>query len=423
MGESESAAPHPSTYGPVPRGERLVNIDFVRGVALLGILLVNASSFFAPMIAEARPSAVAALPPHDRAARLLITALCNTKFISLFAMLFGYGLLTQIERVSAAGHSAWWFSARRLVTLGVIGLAHGLGLWYGDVLFTYATLGLVIVIFRPVKQPRDLIILAVVFLAYFALMRMLGEFLTLYLDGMSLPDRRGTRGLQAIVASGFNPSSPTWAEAETEASARGPYRDLFAFRAVIWTFSQLEMAFFAWCLIAGLFVLGMWLYRVRFFAPEQLALRRKVFLICLPIGLAVEGLGALCCIAGLKGPPVLWAVGGAIQALSLPVLPLGYLAGMSLLADALPRWLTSPIVAAGRMPLTVYLSETVISTTLAYYYGFGWFGTVGPAEQALIAVCVWAALVAFSRAWLAVFRLGPMEWLWRLAEYGRTRAG
>jgi uncharacterized protein len=364
------------------------------------------------------------MPPHDQAARLLITALCNTKFISLFGMLFGYGLLTQVERVSAAGHSPWWFSVRRLVTLAGIGLAHGLGLWYGDVLLTYATLGLFIVIFRPVKQPRDLLILAIVFLAYFALMRMAGEFLTAYLESQRPPDRgRGTRGLQAIVASGFDPASPAWAEAETEASANGPYGDLFAFRAVFWAFSQIEMAFGAWTLVAGLFVLGMWLYRVRFFAPEQFALRRKVLLICLPVGLANEGLGALFCIAGLRLElPTLWAVGGTIQALSLPVLPLGYLAGMAILADALPRWLTSPIVAAGRMPLTVYLSETVIATTLAYFYGYGWFGKVGPAEQALIAVCIWAALVAFSRIWLAAFRLGPMEWLWRLAEYGRTRA-
>src|SRR6476619_5969495 len=96
------APPCPALYGPLPRGERLVSIDFVRGVALLGILLVNAASFFAPVAESASPKFVGAQEAHDRLARLLVTAFCFTKFISIFGMLFGYGLLTQIERVSAS---------------------------------------------------------------------------------------------------------------------------------------------------------------------------------------------------------------------------------------------------------------------------------------------------------------------------------
>lgn len=210
-----SANVPPVTFGPLSRGERLVGIDFVRGVALLGILLVNAGSFFGPMMSDSRPENVSKLSALDLVARSLVSGLCFTKFISIFAMLFGYGLLTQVERVEASGRSPWWFAFRRLGALALIGLAHALGLWYGDVLFTYASLGLFVVIFRKATRPRDLLLLAGCFLGQVAVLRVGGEFLNLLMSVIPKPAGvEGARGWAAIVASGGNAYSDVWRNAE-----------------------------------------------------------------------------------------------------------------------------------------------------------------------------------------------------------------
>src|SRR5262245_52711564 len=140
----------PADFAPVSRAERIDAIDFVRGVALLGILLVNVATFFSPFGEFISPRAAREWPLHDQLARLGVTAFCTTKFISTFSMLFGFGLLMQAQRAEAAGRSAWGFAGRRLGALAVFGLLHGLGLWYGDILLLYAVLGVFVVTFRNV---------------------------------------------------------------------------------------------------------------------------------------------------------------------------------------------------------------------------------------------------------------------------------
>jgi uncharacterized protein len=77
------------------------------------------------------------------------------------------------------------------------------------------------------------------------------------------------------------------------------------------------------------------------------------------------------------------------------------------------------VASAGRMALTVYLSQTVIATFLSYHWGLGWFGLLSPWQLLVLALLIWSALVLFSRLWLCIFEQGPMEWLWRKLEYGR----
>jgi uncharacterized protein len=362
------------------------------------------------------------MPGADQAARLLVNGLCFTKFISIFSMLFGYGLLMQLERAEQSGHSPAGFAARRLGTLAVFGAIHAFALWYGDILFLYAACGAFVVFFRKVP-PRELLILAGILLGYVTLMRMVGEFVNVAVLELMPPGRApgDARGWEAIVASRGNPFSDVWIEGEKRAYGEGPFRDMMTFRVVQWCYISLSMSMGSWCQIVALFLGGMWLYRVRFFAPEQAALRRRVLMICLPIGLLIEAVAAGFCVAGLRSHVIFWAVGAAVQAVSPFFLPLGYVALFTWLCERLPRLLTLPVISAGRMALTVYLSETLIATSLAYYWGLGWFGRVGPAKQVLWALAIWAALVLFSTLWLRVFPQGPMEWLWRRLEYGRPR--
>ena len=155
--------------------------------------------------------------------------------------------------------------------------------------------------------------------------------------------------------------------------------------------------------------------------PSSKRLRRRVLLACLPLGVVLEAAAGWCFwTVGLTDRRV-WAVGGGLQGLSVCFLPIGYLAGLALLADHLPAWLRAVVCSAGRTALTVYLLESVVCAALAYHWGLRWFGRVGALQQVLLAVTVWTGLTLLAWAYLRRFDQGPMEALWRLIEYGRAR--
>jgi uncharacterized protein len=392
------------TFGPVARADLLVNIDFVRGVALLGILLVNTASFFAPTTVASGLSAFAALSPLDLAVSLFVTVFVAGKFISTFSMLFGYGLSGQVERAHEAGSSPGKFALRRLGVLAAFGLLHGLLLWYGDVLFIYASLG---VLWRT-NTPGSLLVIAGVLLGLLVLYSAVGETFGVVIADNESATRQGD----------FNPAA--WQSGEAAAYRDGPYWRTVPYRLGMWLIIIVAVVLWVWVQIVGMFALGAWMWKKRFFSPEQAALRRRVLLVFWPVGLtlAVASL-TLHGVALQNSSRVTWAIAGAVGALAVVTLPLGYVSGLALLAERLPGWLVNTVASAGRMALTVYLSETVVATFLSYHWGLGWFGRVSPWQQAVVAVAVWAGLVLMSRLWLSVFAQGPMEWLWRKLEYGR----
>lgn len=405
-------------FAPVTKADRLANLDFVRGVALLGILLVNVQVFFGPVAALSELSYLRRFGPTDRLVGMLVLSVCMTKFISTFSMLFGYGLLGQMERAKEGGRSSVWFTVRRLGVLAAFGFVHGVFLWYGDVLFLYASMGAWLLLARG----RSAVTLLVVAGCLFAI----GFLLRAGIEGAQAvahrpePAERRVEmpaGTPASVRAMAQPDHPESQDAETRAYRDGPWADAQQFRLLAWLGMLVFSAFsFGW-VVLGMFFVGGWLWRVRFFHPEQRGLRWRVFLVCFPMGVLFELVAAAFFWgAGWTNRPAM-AFGHVIQQVGLLFLPLGYVSGLALLAESLPGWLRAPVCNAGRMSLTVYLLETVLATTLAYHWGFRLFGQVPPSGQALIAVGIWLTLVLFSTAWLAVFRQGPMEWLWRRLEY------
>ncbi len=408
-----------TSFRPSTAGQRLVNVDFVRGVALLGILFVNAIVLFGPVAALSDPG-LQVRQPADRIVALLILSLCQGKFISLFSLLFGYGLLGQIEKAAATGQSPAWFTFRRMAALAVFGLVHGLAIWFGDILLLYACLGGWLLLARGARA-RTLLIVAGCLLAFAVGLRIGLEAINAVALEFMPPAPASTetyRGIEAMRRAMLNPASPVWINAEIAAYRDGPWLDAQLFRSVEWLLNTISLFFLGWMSL-GMFFLGGALYRVRFFAAEQRPLRWRVLSICLPAGLVIEGLAACFFWSWPASNRWAWLAGNSLQQVGLFFLPLGYLAGLALLADRLPRLLRGPVASAGRMSLTVYLLESVLATALSYHWGLGWFGQVGAGEQALIALCLWAGLVAFSHAWLSLFAQGPMEWLWRRLAYGR----
>ena len=135
---------------PVPVGERLFALDALRGFALLGILCVNMPFFAMPGIADPDFPARQFPAPADTATRWAVAALAEGKFYPLFSFLFGYGFAVQMARGGARGARRSF--ARRLLGLLVLGVAHALLLWAGDILATYAVVGACLLLFARVEQ-------------------------------------------------------------------------------------------------------------------------------------------------------------------------------------------------------------------------------------------------------------------------------
>lgn len=414
----------PPVFGPVAKTDRLVNLDFSRGMALLGILLVNATVFFGPLAALTEPSYHAVQSPADRLAALVGLTLWQSKFMTIFSMLFGYGLLGQFERADAAGRGAVGFAFRRLLPLMLFGLVHGLLIWFGDILFFYAVMGFWLLLARRARA-RTLVAIGLVLVLFSIVLAVglgaLGTFVVGAAERSRSADT-GLRGWSAIKASYGDPSSPAWITGETAAYRDGPWADAQVFRTVEWGGNVVFMLLcFGW-LSLGMMFLGGALWRVKFFAPQQRRLRLRILAVCLPVGLALSALAFWLLWPYPPSNVRAMLAGQVAEQVGLLFLPLGYLALFAVLGEMLPDWLRGPVASAGRMSLTVYLSESLIATALAYHWGFHLFGRVGAFHQALIALAIWLTLVVLSHLWLKRFRQGPMEWLWRRLEYGRAAA-
>lgn len=417
----EPAAP-PPVLRPVSRTERLASIDFARGLALLGIYFVNAAFFFGPISSGLGAETLAKLPPVDRVASLLVLSLFSTKFISIFSTLFGYGLYGQMERAMAAGRSKAGFTFRRLGIMALFGACHALLLWYGDVLFIYAIMGGWLLL-APRRKTRTLVIITVILMLITLAGRAGFERLAIERGPRSEPPAEATppaSAMEAMKRSQFNINSRMWIDAEARAYREGPWRDMQVFRMFCWFLSLVTLPGYTAWLTLGMFYQGAVLYRLRFFSPEKASLRWRVFTICLPLGVVFEAVAAWFFWNTGPGDRAIFGIGHVIQQAGLFFLPLGYLSGFALLADALPGKARDFIACGGRMSLSVYLSETICATAISYYWGLGQYGKIGEALQLPIVFGIWFVLIVLSNLWLRRFEQGPMEWLWRRLEYGRS---
>ena len=336
---------------------------------MLGVFVENAQHFFSPTYRElvARPAAGLA----DHAALWLIQVACENKVYALFALLFGYGIALQIARTGPR------FVALHLWRMGIlflIGIFHQAYLWPGDILATYALLGVLLLPFRA--RPT----------------RVLERAAWLALATPAL-------ALAAVVAWDW------WFVPGAAASAR-------VTEVVVALGYPARQALFAF----AMFLLGLAAGRARGETGDPV----RVLLRHLPLLSAVGIAGSLAHVAlvDLSGAPVVsWtaALAEALIAVAGPALALAYAALLLRLLER-PRWqhALAPLAAAGRLSLTNYLLQSLIGGFL-----LARLGAIHPPAGIAIACAVFGLQVLASRWWLEWFRFGPAEWLWRALSYGK----
>lgn len=395
--------------GPTQQAERIVSLDVLRGFAVLGILVMNIQDFSMIGAAYFNPTVYGDLSGPNYAVWLFSHVLADTKFLSIFSMLFGAGIVLMAERMEAQTRPPGPVHYRRMVILLVFGLAHGWLLWSGDILYAYAMCGFLVFLLRK-RKPKTLLILG--------------------LTGVAL-----TSGLALITQASmpFWPPesmaemaqwwSPTQAEIAVELEAfRGGWTEQNSLRFST-TASMETTVFLTYSLWggSGLMLLGMALFKLGVFGAGMPARAyRRMVLAGLFLGIPLIILGVRyqattgwMLETGFFGGRQFNLWGGLVVAL-------GWIGLVMLFCQRFAgSRLYRSLAATGQMAFTNYLMQTVICTTLFYGHGFGLFGSVERTGQILIVFAVWAFQLLASPWWLARFRFGPMEWLWRSLTYMR----
>lgn len=405
----------------VPRamaGNRIASLDFIRGIAVMGILAANIIAFGQPFAAYMYPDAF--LVPHSEAEEWMWIAqfvLIDGKMRGLFTLLFGAGLYLFMEKAWSRGEGRA-LQARRLGWLLLFGLGHFFLIWRGDILTFYALFGLVsLAAIRWAAKTQ----LVVGLLGYAAGMVLVGSF-------MLSP---------YVIAETEFGEQPAYSEMREQLAAdkgraldhemveyriisEGSYGDFVAhnvtdhkgdlpFNIFVFGFETLP-----------LMLIGMALYRFGLFSGVMNTGRMLRWGSAgIVIGSGVTLLVALWVRdAGFS----YWSTLAAFMSLSaLPRLPvvLGLAAVLAVVGARASGWLAERVSAAGRAAFTNYLGTSVLMLFVFHGWGGGLFGALGRTELYLVMAASWLVMLAWSKPWLDRFRFGPLEWLWRCLTYWR----
>lgn len=395
---------------PVASMERIELMDVLRGVALFGVFLMNLTGFAQAGI-MATEQQLLSLPsaPLDHALANVLDWLVLDKANTLFAFLFGLGFYLQMQRLEARGVDFVPLYRRRLAVLLIIGLAHFFFLWTWDILHLYALAGFVLLAFRSLSN-RDLVAVGIIC----AVLGRIGEKAIVEFG---------------VVSTGTGAADP-YAEAAVlerqQLAQAGDYfpivRNFFDWAMVDYLLSGMILGWMFYAL--GRFFIGAWVGRQGWIARAQQYLPgwRRVLRVGLPAGLLLEGVAVL-----LSESPLLPEhahrefFAQVLHLAAVPVLATGYVAAVVVsFQTKLGRRLLAPFAASGRMALTNYIGQSFVMGYVLFGVGPGLAlaGRIGTTALTGIVVVAYAVQMLASRLWMAHFRYGPLEWLWRALTYG-----
>ena len=394
---------------PVAAKQRHIFLDALRGFALLGVCLANYPEFslytFQPEeVIRSMPSAAI-----DDIVRFIQYLLIDGKFYTLFSLLFGIGFSIIISHAAERGADGFRIFYRRMFILALIGCTHLMLLWSGDILLLYAVLGMLLPLFRNMKD-RGILLTAAGLLVSPILIDAVCEACSIFLASFPYGKWWEYAGRYGITEANFG----TWLR---DAGSYGPVHEFLMQGAWERLYEFIDgNRYFK---VMGLFLIGFVVGRRKIYA--DLGAHRNLLTSVAKwgvfIGLPFSFVYAW---SGVDGHPLGNTVHTLLYTVSVYPLGFAYAALLGLYCNRygklkIWKWFSWP----GRMALTNYISQSVIGIFLFYGVGFGLGASVGLGETELIASGVFIFQIIFSCAWLRFFRFGPLEWIWRMLTYGR----
>ena len=375
--------PTPPT-APVTAAARITSLDLIRGAAVLGILLMNAVSFKYGSVPYWNISAGGMNNGLDWAVGIFGEIFVDQKFMGLFSLLFGAGIMLFIDRAAARNRHPVLLNLWRNGLLLAMGLLHSL-LWMGDVLVVYALSALFLLALRKLAAKALILIGAVLFLLTAA-------------NGLLM---------QYIANAAAAPLAGLWTPTAIPLGQGEPVDNLLLLMTLLNYFLR----------GLGLILMGAGLYRTGFMHGDRPARTyRLTALIGLGIGLPLAAAGiAFTALNGFSREVAF--IGQIPNTVGTIPAALGYLSLIVLWNQGRDTWLKGRLRAVGRMALTNYLTQTVLGVLILTHLLSD--AAIGRSGVLVFILAVWVLQLAWSAAWLNQFRFGPLEWLWRVATYRR----
>lgn len=398
--------------------QRIVAIDTLRGFALLGILLMNMSSYAMPSMAYFNPTVHGGDEVWNRLVFSLNHIFADQKMMALFSMLFGASVVLVTNNMENKGQSSFRFYYSRNAWLLAFGLVHSILIWDGDVLVIYALCSFVLYWLRRLLPMWQLGL----GLCVFFIPSLFNVWINSILPYLQAAD------LQYLVA--FWQPSAAAISAEI-ALYQGNYVDQIIYRlsdgstGMVYTDGQalveasLLIEFF--CRALGMMLIGMALYTWGILTGQRTAsFYTRMAWVGLGIGLPSALIGLYQYTAHDWDALYSLFVGRIPNHIATPFLAIGYIALIMLWCHS--DFLTSlreRLASVGRMALTNYIGQSLIATSLFYGFGLGLFGMVDRIQQMIVIGFIWAIQITFSFWWLRHFQYGPLEWIWRCLSHWR----
>lgn len=425
---------------PVSKAERVQTIDIIRGVALLGILMMNIPGFgidgssFSTILGGSHKTA-------DFKTFVVIETFFSGTMRGLFSMLFGAGMIlfTMNKKEMAGGATVAEYYYRRLLWLVLFGVLNAyVLLWQGDILFYYGLCGMILFPFRKMR-PKWLLWLGILCFGIGILKTMLWY-----------PELSNTRAtyLEAIAAEKDNKkltdkqqeAKTQWLEIEKNqkpdtARTNRNIRKMHSGYGTIFTYFIPDNANNeTWGMYHGLWdmvsmmLIGMALFGWGFFSNKVTGSTYLLGLLIgygigIPIGLAVVFKGYIGWFSDL---------GAYIDRYRVPHWVLGDIRRfflcighasliMLIYRSRIVPWLMKALSNVGQMAFSNYLMQSIICTLIFYGYGFGVYNNLKYHQLYYVVAVIWIFQLIFSSIWLRYYRFGPFEWLWRSLTYWKKQ--
>lgn len=402
--------------------QRYLEMDALRGFAVMGILAINIAAFAQPQMAFVNPVISSHASNLDIVSWAANFILFDGKTRGLFSLLFGASTALVVERAVNSGQSAAKVHFFRMFWLACFGLAHFFFLWLGDILFLYAASGCILFLFRHWSAER-LIKWGVIVYAVGAvlLITSLGSMLFLLMQaGQANPSQEILDELNKIYSE--LGTMPADVAAET-ARHQGSFSTILDYKLAEEWKMLIQYLTLAPIETIPLMMIGMGLYKNGFILGQNdlatyVKIGWRMMAISLPFFIAFP------VIAYAQDFNTIWMMNITQAWAALPrlLMIIGYVA---LLIVIIQRFQNNAmmhrVAAAGRAAFSNYLGTSIVMTFIFYGWGLGYFEQFGRFALQLFVLAAWALMLLWSKPWLTHFRYGPLEWLWRSLARGQLQ--
>ena len=406
-----------------PPTERLITLDVLRGLAVMGIFSVNVVGMAMLQFAYFYPPAYGFEGLGDRIMWLLNFLFVDGKLRSLFSILFGASLMLVIEGAARAGRSRFKTHYARMIVLLILGWLHWAVLWWGDILTHYAAVGMVAYWMWRLRAKTLLIISLVLFVLHAAPgFYFFNQQAQEYRQSQKPDAPAELKKKWAERLKELKPSAETLAKDQAEheniatrfkgALPEVDVRNGVSGDEVFEILSPLDLGPL-WLETLALMVLGMAGYKSGFLTGQWDDRRyKKAATIGLGVGFAAYAIFAIIIWRANFAPLDFFGIAQVYSPLFRPIMAMGY-AALFILMFRNRSALRDRFAAVGRTAFSNYLGCTILGTLLFYGFAGDLYGKLSRGEAWLFVPFVWAFMLIWSKWWLDRFAYGPFEWVWR----------